>query len=313
MRSLSESWLFRHRLETLIVTLILFFSVLGMFLASFISVPAGHVAIITSAPNGNNIGRMYDEGWHFDLGFMFCDVEIIRYNTQSMEFTIVGTEDVLSVHGPINVRSADNLEVHLDMTIIYSLPKEKVSEIRLEYGDYKQTILDQYARSVPRDMASEFNALDMAGPNRIQLEERIRTELRTQLGQYNIVVEDVRLREIQLPAEVNAAVERKKVAEQDWIAANYTASRMIVIAEGQATALVINATAQAQAVLISANATAEAIDYVMTSLLAADPNATIEDYLTLMYIFALTDPDGNVSYIVFQGDSETPIILNPEA
>jgi regulator of protease activity HflC (stomatin/prohibitin superfamily) len=212
----------------------------------------------------------------------------------------------------VNVRSQDNLELTVDFSITFHLPPDEVSHLRIQYGDFMHTLIDQVARSTPRDAASYYMGLDMAGPLRPYYEEQVKANITQRLAEYNIVVEMVNVRGIQLPEDVDNAVQQKKVAEQEFIAATYQKNRIITLAEGQAQAVVINATAQANAIWIMANGSAEAVRTIMAQLQLSDPTANATTYLTWLYLQALIDPDSNIAYIIVTDGTGVPIILNPQ-
>lgn len=306
-----KAWLKNHVIGVLVVVGILLLSVTIITVFSFVNVPAGHKGVVVSAPRHSFIGHTFDEGWHFNPYLILCNVDIIRYNTQTIEFSVVVAGDTLSNYGPVNVRSLDNLELTVDFSITFHLPAEEVSHLRIQYGDFTHTIIDQVARSTPRDAASFYAGLDMAGPLRPMYEQQVSESITERLSEYNIAVEMVNMRGIQLPVDVDSAVQRKKVAEQDYIAAEYQKNRTIVLAQGLAQAVVINATAQANAIWIMANGSAEAVRTIMNQLQLSDPNANVTTYLTWLYLQALIDPNSNIAYIIVTDGTGTPIILNP--
>ena len=299
-----------HKAALSILIVIVLVINLFVMIGSLVSVSAGDKGVITSAPDASQIGRVLDEGWHIDPYFLMCHIEQVRYNTQTVEFSVVVSGETLSNLGPVNVRTADNLEVEVDFSLTYNLPHDKVGYIRITYGDYQHTILQQVCRSVPRDIASMFQGLDLAGPMRPVFEQMIATNITERLEHYNINVEMVNLRSINLPDDVDAAVQRKKVAEQDLITANYTALRMMVLAQGQANAAVINATGFAQATIIKANGTAQAIDVIMAIMTVYDSNASVDSYLTQQFITALNDPNSNIQYVVLYNGNGAPFIID---
>lgn len=303
--------LYKHRAAALLIVVMLLITLLLFTGLAFVNVPAGHKGVVVSAPKESYIGHTLNEGWNFNLYLALCHVEIIRYNTQTIEYSQVVSGDELSNYGPVNVRSMDNLELDVSFAITYHIPAEKVSHMRIQYGDITQTIIMQVARSTPRDVASHYMGLDMAGPLRPMYESQVSINITERLAEYEIVVEMVNLRSIQLPDEVDFAVQQKKVAEQEYIAAQYLKNRTIVLAEGQAQAVIINATAQAQAIMIRANGSAEAVRVIMDQLQLSDPNANVTDYLTWLYLQALIDPNSNIVYIIITDGTGAPIILNP--
>ncbi len=308
-----RNWLLRHFWGILIVVAIMIIALVVVAVASFVNVPAGYKGVVVAAPRNSFIGHTFQEGWHFNPYLILCDVEVIRYNTQTIEFSVTVAGDTLSNYGPVNVRSMDNLELTVDFSITFHIPAEQVSHLRVQYGDFTHTIIDQVARSTPRDVASHYAGLDMAGPLRPLFESQTTTNITQRLGAYNIVVEMVNLRGITLPTDVDAAVQQKKVAEQQFIAAQYQKNRTIILAEGQAQAVVINATAQAQSIWIKANGSAEAVRTIMAQLQLSDPNANVTSYLTWLYLQALIDPNSNIAWIIVTDGTGTPIIINPTA
>lgn len=294
-----------------IFTIIALIVVAVITAVSYVNVPAGYKGVITSAPYAKDIGSQLDEGWHFNPYYALCKIELIRYNSQTEEFVGQDTSDDNA--GSIAVRTADNLELFVDFSITYHLPADKVGKIRVQYGDYKNTILLQVARSAPRDIASSYLALDIAGNNRSLLEHDMRLNITNRLASYNIIVDTFSLRDIRLPDSVDAAIQAKKAAEQDLITADYKRQTVIVQAEGNKSARIINAEGEQQATIIKANGSAEAIRIVAEKLRQLDPNSTnmTNAYLTYLYIQALTDPNSNIQYIIIDsGQGGVPIIID---
>jgi len=300
-----------HKAATTIFVIVILLISLIICMASIWVVPAGYKGVITSAPDQNQIGTVLDEGWHLNPYYLMCHIENIRYNTQSVEFSVtVSDPDVMSNLGPVNVRSKDNLELDVDFSITFHLPADMVSHIRVTYGDYQHSILQQVARSIPRDVASFYNGLDLAGPMRSEFEGQVTDNITSTLEEYDIIVEMVNIRAINLPDDVDQAVQEKKIAEQQLIAANYTAQKYIVLAQGQANAAVINATGFAQATIIKANGSAQAIDLIMGIIRTYDTNATIDAYLTQQFITALNDPNSNIQYVILYDGNGVPVIID---
>jgi regulator of protease activity HflC (stomatin/prohibitin superfamily) len=302
-------WVKKHRVAMAFLIVFLFIFLLIILVAAIISVPAGYKAVVTSAPDAGYIGTTLGEGWHVNPYFLLCNIELIRYNSQSVEF--IGYDYADDNYGSIAVRSNDNLEVYVDFSVTYHIPADRVSDIRLQYGDYRHTILEQVCRSVPRDVAAQYNALDIIGENRNAVERSIRQNITAQLAEHDIVVELFSLRDIRPPASVSKAIEDKKVAEQYLITAGYQAQARIVLAQGNLTATIINANATAQAQVIKANGSAEAIQLIMEMFKLQDPSANnvTLNYLTWLYIQALSDPNSNIQYIIVPQGNGVPILV----
>ncbi|MEM3341733.1 MAG: prohibitin family protein [Thermoplasmata archaeon] len=271
-------------------------------------VEAGYKGVIISSPSGPSTEEI-NEGWNFNPYYLMCKIEQIRYNTQVLDMSY-------STLGTVTVRSRDNLNIEMDLSVVYSLEPDKVAEIRINYGNI-QDVIARYARSVPRDVASMYNATYMGGEGRAEVGQAITEKLTANLSLYYVKVEDVLIRSIDLPDEVDRAIEEKKKAEQNIItqqynlmAQEYVANQTIVNAKARADALIINATAQAHALEIEANARANATRIIMASLNSTPENQTA-DYLRYMYIQALTDPNSRVQFVVIPSNSSVPILISP--
>jgi regulator of protease activity HflC (stomatin/prohibitin superfamily) len=304
-----RDWLSEHRMGLFILVSVILVVILIMTLISFVNVPAGYKAVITSAPDSHQIGATLDEGWHFNPYYALCHIELMRYNTQTEEF--VGFDLSDDNAGSIAVRSADNLEIYVDFAVTYHIPAQNVSKMRIQYGDYKQTVLMQVCRSVPRDTMAQFNALDIIGDQRSVVEQSMRENITAKLQTFGLQVDNFALRDIRPPEAVSKAIEDKKVAEQYLITAGYQAQSRIILAQGNLTATIINANASAQAQVIKANGSAQAIALIMDMFHQQDPDATNTtlNYLTWLYIQALSDPNSNIAYIIVPQGNGTPVLI----
>jgi prohibitin 2 len=305
----TKRWLRKNRIWVLMTSIIVVVLVMVLLLSSLQNIPAGYKGVIVSAPDSNRIGEEINEGWNFNLYYLGCTIEKIRYNTQTEEF--IGGDLSDDNMGSIAVRSSDNLELYVDFAVTYHLPADKVGQIRVNYTDYKQTILLQVCRSVPRDTASNFQALDMIGVQRGAVEQSMRENITLKLAKFDIIVDNFALRDIRPPYSVSKAIEDKKVAEQYLITAGYQAQSKIILAQGNLTATIINANATAQAQVIKANGSAQAIKLVMDMFKAQDPNNTNNtlNYLTWLYIQALSDPNCNIQFIIVPQGNGTPVLI----
>jgi len=283
----------------------LFIIILAVLAASFINVPAGYKGVIISSPTGPSSTEI-DEGWHFNPIYAVSDIEVIRYNVQTRDMTSGST---------VTVRSADNLNIKMDISMVFHIPPDKVADNRIQYGDMT-ILIDRYIRNVPRDVASHYNATYIGGDGRGVVEQHIRTNLTEALANYNIIVDDVLIRAIDLPDTVDQSIEAKKQAEQNMIAAEYNYETTLTNARASADAQIIAAHGEANATVIHAEGQALAIAEVQAQLAKTYGNNSsisydpVEVYLTWLYIRALSDPNSNVQYVILTDGSGNPIILD---
>ena len=276
-----------------------FIIVIILLAMTIINVPAGYKGVIVA---GFDIGKQYDEGWN--IKNPLSTVEMIRYNTQSVNF--IGSDVAEDVMGSIKVRSKDNIGIYMDFSLIYHLREDKVSYIRLHYGDYKESVILPLARSIPRDVCSRYTALDINGERREEVEMAIEEEMRNELEKRYIILERFAMRDIRLPSEYEKSIEMKKVAEQNVITQQYNLEAQKYIAQK----MIVDAMAQRNVTIIQAQARAEAIRIVMEQFNVTNRSKAIDTYLEWLYIQALTDPNSNIKYIILPSEGGTPVILD---
>jgi len=210
------------------------------------------------------------------------------------------------------VRSSDNLDIRMDVTLVWRMDPNLVADVRIERGDILD-IVDRYLRTVPRNVASNYTGEYIGGEGRMFVEEETRVVIKQELGAYDVVVEDFLIRSIDLPTTLDIAIEEKKAAEQKVVTAEFNRNVTIINADAERLKAILEAEGIRNATVIKANGTAEAVRMVMDQLQISDPNLAnvTEAYLTLLYIQALTNPDSNIQYIIIT-DGGNPIIIQPQ-
>jgi len=99
---------------------------------------------------------------------------------------------------------------------LFRLDRAKAAEIYRQVGvDYKNLILAPEANSAIRGITAEFDAKDIYSNGRNLMQTQLRDELKTKVESRGIIIEDVLLKDLVLPAELAKAIELKAQAEQD--------------------------------------------------------------------------------------------------
>jgi regulator of protease activity HflC (stomatin/prohibitin superfamily) len=299
----SEAWASSRGGVISIAVIILLITSIVLTAASFRNVPAGHKGVILAGPSGPSREEI-NEGWSFNIAYMVSDIRIVRYNVQ--------TRDMVDTQGTsLTIRSSDNLNVHMDLSLVYHFPGDRVADIWIQYGEPIE-IIDRYMRSVPRDVASNFTGEYIGGIGRIVVEEEILRQLTLALTVYDVVVDDLLVRGVDLPDTVDIAIEEKLAAQQKVVTAELERQAIVIRAMAEADRLRLTADGIRNATIIRANGTAEAMRIIIEMLKFEDPNLVNATwaYLTLLYIQALSDPDSNIEFIIIT-DGGVPIIIQP--
>ena len=115
----------------------------------------------------------------------------------------------------LNLPSKEGLSVNSQISILYSLEKNKVPDLIRELSLDYEPVISNVFRSASADVCSQFFAKDMHSGMRANIEEEIRKKMDGILGPQGITIESVLMKSIQLPAGLANSIEQKLQAEQD--------------------------------------------------------------------------------------------------
>src|SRR6266851_5148541 len=121
-----------------------------------------------------------------------------------------------------NVPSSEGLMMSLDTSLIYHLNPDRSAEVfQLINANYEEKVVEPTLRSAIREATASHSANALYTGEREMVGKQIYDQLTSQLGQRGLLVENVLLRDIQLPATLKAAIEAKQQAEQESLAMNF--------------------------------------------------------------------------------------------
>ncbi|MBX2961731.1 MAG: prohibitin family protein [Cyclobacteriaceae bacterium] len=116
----------------------------------------------------------------------------------------------------LRLPSKEGLTINSEISILYSVQKEKVPQIFSELGlDYESTAILPVFRSAAADISSNFMAKDMHSGQRSAIEAQIKKRMEEVLAGRGFTIEQVLMKSIELPSELSRAIERKLEAEQE--------------------------------------------------------------------------------------------------
>ncbi len=116
----------------------------------------------------------------------------------------------------LRLPSKEGLTINSEISILYSVQKDKVPQIFSEIGlDYENTAILPVFRSTAADVAANFMAKDMHSGQRSVIEAQIKKRMEEVLAGRGFIIEQVLMKSIELPTELSRAIERKLEAEQE--------------------------------------------------------------------------------------------------
>jgi len=184
---------------------ILALALIIVFFNSITRVGTGHVGVLTLF--GRVTGETLAEGMH-----------VINPLKTNNELSI----QTQSVKESASVPSSEGLMMSLDTSLIYHLNPDRAADVFQKTGsDYEDKLVEPMLRAAIREATASHTANALYTGEREMVAKQILDQLTTQLNQRGITVENVLLRDIQLPATLKASIEAKQQAEQEALAMNF--------------------------------------------------------------------------------------------
>ncbi len=168
-------------------------------------VGTGHVGVLTLF--GRVTGERLGEGIHL--------INPLKTNNEMSIQTQTLKESA-------NVPSSEGLMMSLDTSLIYHLNPDRATEVFQKIGaDYENLVVEPTLRSAIREATASHSANALYTGEREMVAKQIYDQLTSELNKRGLTVENVLLRDIQLPATLKAAIEAKQQAEQESLAMNF--------------------------------------------------------------------------------------------
>lgn len=202
----------QHNVARIFQILGLPFIILGILLSCVVQIDPGQIGVPTL------FGKVQSQILHSGLHFVNPLLAIKEFETRTQNYTMSAVHDEGDKMGDdaIRVLSADGLEVVLDVTILFKIIPEQAPKILSELGqDYKDVIIRPISRTKIRDFSVYYNAIDLFSTKREEFQQKVFTAIEKDFAARGIVLEQMLVRNIELPASVKASIEAKINAEQD--------------------------------------------------------------------------------------------------
>jgi regulator of protease activity HflC (stomatin/prohibitin superfamily) len=143
---------------------------------------------------------------------------VIPFSTRTQEYTMTARQNEGQIQGDDSIAALtkEGLQVKLDITVLYHLEKNKAVEIYKTIGrDYESKIIRPAIRSSIREVVAQYQAEALYSTKREESANTLLTILKKRIEPRGIIVEDILLRDVTLPAKLSDAIEEKLKAEQE--------------------------------------------------------------------------------------------------
>jgi regulator of protease activity HflC (stomatin/prohibitin superfamily) len=163
-------------------------------------------------------GKVQNNILNSGLNFINPLMEVQEFDIKTLNYTMSGITDEGGKVGDdaIRVLTADGLEVTIDLTVLYKVLPTEAPRIMRETGiDYSEKIVRPLTRTKIRDNAVYYDAISLYSTKRDEFQSRIFKSIEVDFEKRGLILEQLLVRNITLPASVRTAIELKINAEQE--------------------------------------------------------------------------------------------------
>jgi regulator of protease activity HflC (stomatin/prohibitin superfamily) len=187
-------------------------ALLGFLTSCFKQIDAGFIGVKVL------FGKVQTDILESGLHIVNPLLEIKTLDVRTQNYTMSGIHDEGDKAGDdaIRILTADGLEVTIDLTVLFKVVPSDAPKILNETGlDYNTKIIRPITRTAIRDNAVYYDAVALYSSRRDEFQNRIYKTIEKSFRDRGIILEQLLVRNITLPASVKASIESKINAEQD--------------------------------------------------------------------------------------------------
>jgi regulator of protease activity HflC (stomatin/prohibitin superfamily) len=163
------------------------------------TIDTGHVGVLTLF--GRVTGEQLTEGLHLKNPL----AKVAAFSVRTQEAKEVA-----------EVPSSEGLLIRLEASLLYRLDPQRVTDVYQKLGpDYLNVLVVPNMRSIMRAVTSSHTASALYSEARDTVAQQMLTELKKSAEPRGILIENVLLRDVGLPAALKSSIEAKQQAEQD--------------------------------------------------------------------------------------------------
>jgi regulator of protease activity HflC (stomatin/prohibitin superfamily) len=185
---------------------------IGLSSSMFKQIDAGKVGV--QSLYGNVQSDILESGLHVINPLL--DITEFDIQTQNYTMSAIHSEGAQEGDDAIRVLSNDGLEVVIDLTVLFRVSPSDTPKIYKQIGvDFTDKIVRPVTRTRIRDNAVYYDAVALYSTKRNEFQQRIFKSIEDDFKKRGLILEQLLIRNINLPASVKLSIESKINAEQD--------------------------------------------------------------------------------------------------
>ena len=188
------------------------FAIISLTSSAVVQVDAGEVGVQSV------FGKVQPSTLNSGLNFVNPLAKVVVFDAKTQNYTMSSVHDEGDKEGDdaIRVLTADGLEVVVDLTVLFRIIPSEAPRVLREIGeDYKDKVVRPITRTMIRDNAVYYDAVALYSLKRNEFQQRIYRDIENNFKKRGLVLEQLLIRNINLPTSVKTTIESKINAEQD--------------------------------------------------------------------------------------------------
>ena len=185
---------------------------IGLLTSSIRQVDAGFVGVKSL------FGKVQNETLSSGLNMVNPLMDVTSIDIKTQNYTMSGVHDEGSKSGDdaIKVLTADGLEVTIDLSVLYRVNPAETPKLIKEIGiNFEDKIVRPITRTRIRDNSVYYDAVALYSTKRDEFQARIFKTIENDFKSRGLILENLLVRNITLPASVKSTIEQKINAEQE--------------------------------------------------------------------------------------------------
>jgi len=185
---------------------------IGLLTSSIRQVDAGYVGVKSL------FGKVQNQTLSSGLNMVNPLMDVTPIDIKTQNYTMSGVHDEGNKSGDdaIKVLTADGLEVTIDLSVLYRVNPAETPKMLREIGiNFEDKIVRPIARTRIRDNSVYYDAVALYSTKRDEFQARIFKTIENDFKQRGLILENLLVRNITLPASVKSTIEQKINAEQE--------------------------------------------------------------------------------------------------
>jgi regulator of protease activity HflC (stomatin/prohibitin superfamily) len=184
-----------NRFGSVAVTIGIVLMVLGLLLSAFKTIAPGKAGVQTLF--GKVQGQVLESGLH--VVNPLVDITPFTIQTQNYTMSAIHSEGDVAGDDAIRVLCSDGLEVTIDLSVLFRVKTSKAPFIYQNIGaDYIDKIVRPVARTVIRDNAVNYQAVDLYSVKRDEFQSRIYRYISENFAKNGLELQQILVRNISL-------------------------------------------------------------------------------------------------------------------